>query len=790
MLSNSTLMSSLKKTLVATALAAAINPAGAATLGKLTVLSGYGEPLKAEITLESVARHEQGKLVASVASKAEFDRAKVDMLPALQDVKVAVEERAGKFVIVLTSTKAMEDPYMPLLVEVTGARRKLLRQYSVLLDPPASPAKAAQVTAPVVGSTDKAQAPVPASAPETSAPVSSPKPVAQGKKEMPAAKAPAKPAQNAAKPATKPAAPAKGAGQMKIAKGSTLSEIAATKRPKGVSLNQMMIALYRANPDAFINHNINRMRAGEVLTLPSAAEAAAVAREEANQIVVAQATDFEAYRHALAGKVAKGAAQKRAPAKQDAAGKIDLKLEEKNDKQPQDQLKLSAANSGGKEGRAGAGAAEDRVASGKAREEADARIRELEKNLADMQKLLELKNQNLAMLSQQGEGKVTTQETPLVAQDADKKPAQPLPTPEVAEDERAQLLESDKEVPPSKGDTPLHEDEKKALTEATPEEKKATETGVMDWLKAFALKAKDSPELIPAAGGVAGILAALGGLVYFFLRRRKNGDVQGEDGRSDVAAGGDDLNIDLGGMQEGGRPADVDLGDKIDFNLELDGNYKDVPELAATDIVTTTDATTADAVAAPAAATPVAPATNTVATAAAIEAADTDVVVEEAPEEPEQPQAVLEEPEVSPEAVAQEPVAPVEPVVPAAPAAPTQILAPVSPRPEPVIEPVAAQAPEPVALDDAAPAEVAHASLPEAEPEKIELDLPESPVETPAPEDVDASALEELNTKLDLAEAYLDIGDKEGAREVIDEVAANAVPEVLSRIRELQQRLS
>src|SRR5690606_6367376 len=86
-------------------------------------------------------------------------------------------------------------------------------------------------------------------------------------------------------------------------RGDTLYGVAARVQSPGASRDQMLVALYRANPDAFIGDNINRLKAGAVLSVPSADQAAAIPTSEARQLIQAQSADFAAYRQRLASAV-------------------------------------------------------------------------------------------------------------------------------------------------------------------------------------------------------------------------------------------------------------------------------------------------------------------------------------------------------------------------------------------------------------------------------------------------------------------------------------------------------
>ena len=177
-------------------------------------------------------------------------------------------------------------------------------------------------------------------------------------------------------------------------RGDTLSKIANEYRPSDVSLEQMLVALFRSNESAFDGKNMNRLRTGTIISIPPADQLTAVPSNEAVKVVKAQAADWRAYRDRVAGMAP---ASDTTGARQSAGGKITTAVEDKaSATQPgKDQLKVS--REAGKGGSA-AGAAEDAAAKDKALREANARAAELEKTVRELQRAAELKNQSMAAL--------------------------------------------------------------------------------------------------------------------------------------------------------------------------------------------------------------------------------------------------------------------------------------------------------------------------------------------------------------------------------------------------------
>src|SRR5262249_52053999 len=162
-----------------------------------------------------------------------------------------------------------------------------------------------------------------------------------------------------------------------------------------VTLNQMLIALYRANQEAFIRGNINLVRAGRILTIPDREAIEAIGTAEANKIVQTHAGEFAEYKRKLGAAVAAAPAAP-PPREREVTGRIAPKPEAAPPAEQKDQLRLSKADPA-KPGAAGkAGREDDRIARERALKESQSRVTELEKNIADMQKLLEMKNQQMA----------------------------------------------------------------------------------------------------------------------------------------------------------------------------------------------------------------------------------------------------------------------------------------------------------------------------------------------------------------------------------------------------------
>jgi pilus assembly protein FimV len=428
----------------------------AAGLGKLTVLSSLGQPLRAEIELTSVSADEAGALVAKLASPETYQQANIDFNPALMSLQFAIDQRNGRRFVRVTSTQPINEPFVDMLMELGGTKARLVREYTLLLDPAGQrQAQPAQIAAAPHAATGALNA-APRSAPAQASQVQSQGGVAStitDATRAAAARAVAggatAPASSASKPVastsaagspakSSSAAAAPASGDYQVKKGDSLARIASENLPTGISLDQMLVALYRSNEGAFVGKNMNRLRAGQILSIPDADSARSVSKSEARNIVLAQSNDFKSYRNKLAGMVESAAPNAAAESRQSSGGKITAKVEEQATpaSESKDKLKLSrgaaadakAADAKAADAKAAAAATaatEEKIAREKAAAEAQARVKELEKNVSDLQKTLELKNKNLADLQNQAAN--VKPATPAAAAPAAAVPVTPLP---------------------------------------------------------------------------------------------------------------------------------------------------------------------------------------------------------------------------------------------------------------------------------------------------------------------------------------------------------------------------
>lgn len=302
----------------------------ALSLGRITVQSALGEPLSAEIDISDINADEAASLKVQIASPANFKSAGLDYSPVLTGLRMVLQKRPdGRSYLRLSSDRLVQEPFVDLILDVGWQSGRVVRNYTMLFDPrdmrpaPATRPLTVPLSAPL-------SAPLPVTAPRA---VQTPRPVA------PASPPVARPPAVNAEVRTAPPAANDAQRTVTVRPGDSASRIAMTHRLSNVSLDQMLVALQRGNPNAFIAGNINRIKAGAIVALPTEKQATAVAPAQASQIITAQSQDFNRYRQALASSA--GVTQL-APAERTASGTIQATVDDKKPAaQTPDKLTLS-----------------------------------------------------------------------------------------------------------------------------------------------------------------------------------------------------------------------------------------------------------------------------------------------------------------------------------------------------------------------------------------------------------------------------------------------------------------
>jgi pilus assembly protein FimV len=367
-------------------------------LGKLNVLSALGEPLNAEIELLSATPEELAALTVSLASEELYAAQGLNKTAIQQTIKAVVTKKPnGTNVIQLSSSQAVTDPFLDMLIQVTWSDGQLSREYTLLLDPPEY--SVANVTPPVVDTPKKIVE-------RSIAKTAQEQPI---KEFTPREKIRSKPAQVADKTQNDNVVQ----GQpITTVKGDSLSAIAKTIQVPGVNLDQMLVGLYKANPSAFESENMNRLKVGQVMNIPSAEVFQEINKDAAKSEVRAQVANWHSYTSKLAEMVSRSEVTDNLSGNQ-SAGKITAKAEDKAAplaEGPRDVVKLAKTESAkttdvdGKQNALSKKDAEqvkstlqdDLTASENTIKETDERSAALEKQIADMKKLLAVKNKTMA----------------------------------------------------------------------------------------------------------------------------------------------------------------------------------------------------------------------------------------------------------------------------------------------------------------------------------------------------------------------------------------------------------
>ncbi|QTD47372.1 fimbrial protein FimV [Ottowia testudinis] len=351
--------------------------AQALALGAITVRSALGEPLRAEIEVPQISSQEAATFQAAVASPQAFRSAGVDYSPALSGARVTLHRRSnGQAYLRVAGDRPINEPFLGIVIDANWGGGRVVRDYTMLVDPPGRVAPPPvtvtqpQIAQPPVAPPGAVQEPAVAQAPTAVQTTPTPVPESATRARRPAAESPRVRATLA------PAASGDG-DRVTVQRGDTAYGLASTHAADGVSLDQMLLAMLRANPKAFIGGNVNRMRAGAVLNMPTAEQAAATPRQTARRAVVAQSRDFNAYRHGVASR---SGSTRVASATRSTAGGVQPQVQEARPAAPSpDKLTLS---------RAGApSGTESKVAQSRQAQEQSDRVAELNKNIKELSRL-------------------------------------------------------------------------------------------------------------------------------------------------------------------------------------------------------------------------------------------------------------------------------------------------------------------------------------------------------------------------------------------------------------------
>ncbi|MFT7400534.1 MAG: pilus assembly protein FimV [Hydrogenophaga sp.] len=446
--------------------------ATALALGRIVVQSALGEPLRAEIEVPEITAEEASSLRVALATPAAFTAAGLQFNQALGSAQLTLQRRPdGRAYLRLSSPRPVNEPFVDLMIEASWASGRIVRDYTLLIDPPQT--RAAAPVAPLPAAT----VPLPVRPPATASAQALPPALA------PATRAPAAPAAAVA------SAAAERSSQVNVRAGDTAGRIAQANRPANVSLDQMLVAMLRTNPGAFIGDNVNRIKAGAVIDLPSESAASAVAAAEARQIIAAQSRDFDDFRRRLAGRVPTAAVD---TGGREATGQVQAEVQEPKPAAPtQDKLTLS------KGATPGTPSAEDKIAQERQANSASTRVAELARNVDELAKLgiptPTADPGTPAPAAANGDASGATVTAPA---------AVPVPVPEETPPTAPALSEPDVVSPSAEPTAPAPAPVSAPTVE---------EPSLLDQLQ-------ENPLVLPAA---AGLLVLLAGLGFYRMRQRK-----------------------------------------------------------------------------------------------------------------------------------------------------------------------------------------------------------------------------------------------------------------------------
>ncbi|MGC8119026.1 FimV/HubP family polar landmark protein [Marinobacter sp. VGCF2001] len=382
----------VRKLAVALALAGGLGSgmAHALGLGEIELQSWLNEPLDAEISLNQSRGVDPGEVFVNVAPESAYERVGLDRHQFLSQLRFEVVTGPdGNLAISVSSRGPVREPYLNFLLELTWPNGRLMREYAVLVDPPVYAEESGideQVSAPAVRE---------------------------------ARQQPARSEESVRRQAAAESSLSRGYGAETFGPtgpSDTLWTIAQQVRPnRSVSMQQVMLAIQDQNPDAFMDGNINRLKRGEVLRVPSLDQIQSRGRAEANRLVAQQNEAFQSPRTVDATDTAQSSPGE--ASSQPAGDELQLLVADEADTRTAEDGG-SAGGDGDLPGGVDAGSAvamEELEAAKRENEELNTRVQDLQDQVETLQRLIELKNSQLADV----QGMVTEDEAGVPEEAAD-----------------------------------------------------------------------------------------------------------------------------------------------------------------------------------------------------------------------------------------------------------------------------------------------------------------------------------------------------------------------------------
>ncbi|MEM7206750.1 MAG: FimV/HubP family polar landmark protein [Pseudomonadota bacterium] len=561
-------------------------------LGNIEMLSALNQPLEAEIELLSVREGETDGMIATLGSQEAFLRAGLDRPFILTQLRFNVEERNdGTPYIRVISKKPIVEPFLNFLIEVDWPRGRLVREYTVLLDPPVFMTQQAESSQPsqsaTVETTVAAETTVPAPEPisPTPEPVTAPEPEPAPSSESTSTVSTASESSTVASSVTE---------YGPVAEGETLWSIASRNKPASMTIEQMMIAISRANPDAFLRDNINLLRKGAILRIPQGDTQ--ISQSEAVESVREQTALWNEYvdsvqprtQEPVVEEVAEQTPNVEETVESTEQAESELKLvgEEDATEQAADAVtaeRAEAAENALSNVQAQLSLAQEEVEAEKLRnDELQSRVASLEDTVSKMERLITLRETELAELQQQlsdaeqaAVETVTVETVEVEPQATEIEVTEPEPEPEVVEPEvvEPEVVEVEPvaetvevvepEVVPEPEVIAVPEPEPEVVAEPEPEPVPVPVV-TPPRQPSFLEQMMGSSTALLAGGGLLVLLLAL----MFMLRRRR---AAAED--EELAGLDDDIELDVEddnlGQIGGDIGGDTDFADDLDITDDV-----------------------------------------------------------------------------------------------------------------------------------------------------------------------------------------------------------------------------
>ncbi|MDR2875161.1 MAG: LysM peptidoglycan-binding domain-containing protein [Methylobacillus sp.] len=384
----------------------------------MTVRSGLGEPFSAEIEM-AASKEELSSLTARIAPPDVYEAQDVERAGILGAIRVELSSKAdGTPILKLSSAQPVNDPFLDMLIQVDWASGRLLREYTALLDPPGYGERKSAV-------------------PQTSTPTKQRSATATTPTET-GASASANASSGSGSGSGAGSASTSSSDEYVVKRGDTLAKIAGQMKVSDVSLDQMLVGLYEANRDAFAGDNMNRLKVGQIIRKPTEEELRAIDPKQARQEVKLQTANWNAYRNQIAEAAARSEGKSGESSSQQSGGQISAKAEDQSAASgTQDVVKVSSGASDQQAGTGSfkdqkRALEEELTAQDNAIKEANDRITQLESLVKNQQDLITIKNRELAEATAAAAAKpaetAQTETTPAT----EAKPADQTPPPEQA----------------------------------------------------------------------------------------------------------------------------------------------------------------------------------------------------------------------------------------------------------------------------------------------------------------------------------------------------------------------